>query len=99
MPGWRHKRVEEEIAKADANYELRAEAGKRGGIAKANAKHKGSIATVLPEQSDGEAVAKSYQPQPQEDVRDGTAPDPRSRNRLRSKGSSAKNPSPSQLRF
>ena len=31
MPGWRHKRVEEEIAKAAQKYQARAEAGKKGG--------------------------------------------------------------------
>ena len=36
--GWRHRRIEEEIAKAEAKHERRQEAGKQGGIAKANAK-------------------------------------------------------------
>jgi uncharacterized protein YdaU (DUF1376 family) len=82
MPGWKHKRVEEEIAKADAKYELRAAAGKRGGEAKANAKQNSSIATSLPEQNANEIVAKTYQPQPQpqsqeDGGRDGSAREPK----------------------
>jgi uncharacterized protein YdaU (DUF1376 family) len=78
MPGWKHKRVEEEIAKADAKYELRAAAGKAGGEAKAKAKQKPSIATPELEQAVGKTEAKSYQlqpqpqPQPQKELRDGT---------------------------
>src|SRR4051812_30644287 len=31
MPGWKHKRVEEELVKAQAKYEARAAAGRKGG--------------------------------------------------------------------
>lgn len=46
MPGWKHKRVEEELAKAQAKYEARAAAGKKGGEAKAEAKQNPSNATA-----------------------------------------------------
>lgn len=46
MPGWRHKRVDEELAKSLAKYEARAAAGKKGGEAKAEAKQKPSNATA-----------------------------------------------------
>lgn len=55
--GWRHQRIEDEIAKAIEKHERRSEAGKRGGIAKANAKRKPSNAT-------SNALASSSQPQP-----------------------------------
>lgn len=41
---WRHARVEEEIADADAKYERRAKAGRSGGIASSKVKPKTSIA-------------------------------------------------------
>lgn len=46
MPGWKHKRVEEELAKSLAKYEARAAAGKKGGEAKAEAKQNPSNATA-----------------------------------------------------
>lgn len=46
MPGWKHKRVEEELAKSQAKYDARAAAGKKGGEAKAEAKQKPSNATA-----------------------------------------------------
>lgn len=51
--GWKHKRIDEELEKAKAKYELRAAAGKRGGDAKANGK-----------QNPSNATANGYQPQP-----------------------------------
>lgn len=48
---WKHKRIEEELANAQAKYDKRSAAGKKGGNAKANGKQKPSNAT-----------AKSYQP-------------------------------------
>lgn len=45
--GWRHKRIDKEIAEANAKYEARAAAGKRGGEAKANGKQKPSNARIL----------------------------------------------------
>jgi uncharacterized protein YdaU (DUF1376 family) len=46
MPGWKHKRVEEELTKSQAKYDARAAAGKKGGEAKAEAKQKPSNATA-----------------------------------------------------
>jgi uncharacterized protein YdaU (DUF1376 family) len=46
MPGWKHKRVEEELAKSQAKYEARAAAGKKGGEAKAEGKQNSSNATA-----------------------------------------------------
>jgi uncharacterized protein YdaU (DUF1376 family) len=54
--GWRHQRIDDEIAKAEAKHERRSEAGKRGGIASANAK-----------QNSSNAQASSSQPQSQEE--------------------------------
>ena len=54
--GWKHGRIDVEIAKAEAKHERRSEAGKRGGIAKANAKQNPSNAT-------SNAQASSSQPQ------------------------------------
>lgn len=49
MPGWKHKRVDEELAKSLAKYEARAAAGKKGGEAKAEGKQTASNATAKPE--------------------------------------------------
>ena len=54
--GWRHRRIDDEIAKAEAKHERRSEAGKRGGIASANAKQNSSNAS-------SNAQASSSQPQ------------------------------------
>lgn len=45
QPGWKHKRVEEEIADANEQYRRRSAAGRAGGIATANGKHCRSNAT------------------------------------------------------
>lgn len=50
---WKHKRIELELADAQAKYERRAEAGSKGGNAKAAAKQCSSNATSI-----GEAIAK-----------------------------------------
>ena len=60
--GWRHKRIDEELAKSEAKTERRAEAGRRGGLAKAA--NNSSNATILPEQKDSNALASSSQSQP-----------------------------------
>ena len=52
---WKHKRIDIEIAKADAKQKLRQEAGKRGGNAKANA-----VANA--KQNPSNALASSSQP-------------------------------------
>lgn len=51
--GWKHKRIEQELADANAAYERRANAGRRGGQAKAEAS------------SNAVAMLKQPQPQPQ----------------------------------
>lgn len=48
--GWRHGRVEEDLAAAKASYEKRAKAGSEGGKAKAIGKQSSSNATAGPEQ-------------------------------------------------
>lgn len=50
QPGWKHGRVEEDLASAKQSYEARAKAGEKGGKAKATNKQRSSIATALPEQ-------------------------------------------------
>ena len=54
--GWRHERIEKHLAEANAAYERRAEAGRKGGLSKAKAenKHCSSIASALPQQSEPE---------------------------------------------
>jgi uncharacterized protein YdaU (DUF1376 family) len=63
--GWQHQRIDEELAKAKAKHERRQEAGKAGGIAKANAKQSSSNASQMLEQNDSNALASSSQPQPE----------------------------------
>lgn len=58
--GWQHHRIDAEIAKAEAKHERRTEAGKRGGIAKANSKQNPSNATG---NATSNALASSSQPQ------------------------------------
>ncbi|MDI3563539.1 DUF1376 domain-containing protein [Bradyrhizobium sp. Arg816] len=48
--GWRHGRVEKDLASAVESYEKRAKAGEKGGKAKATAKQSSSIATAQLEQ-------------------------------------------------
>lgn len=45
-PGWRHGRVEKDLATARASYEAKAKAGAKGGKAKADAKQNPSTATA-----------------------------------------------------
>lgn len=45
-PGWRHKRIDEELAEAEAKYNKRANAGQKGGKAKAMSQHCSSNATA-----------------------------------------------------
>ncbi|MCA1831208.1 MAG: DUF1376 domain-containing protein [Actinobacteria bacterium] len=49
-PGWRHGRVEEDLAAARKSYEARAKAGAQGGKAKADGKQSSSNATAGPDQ-------------------------------------------------
>lgn len=58
--GWKHRRLEREIAKAKSKHSLRQEAGKRGGIARATAKQKPSNAQASssqPDKKDSDAIA------------------------------------------
>jgi hypothetical protein len=57
--GWKHCRVERELAKTKIKQMARQEAGKRGGIAKANGKQTASkaLASSSQPQSDSEAYA------------------------------------------
>ena len=48
--GWRHGRVEKDLASAIESYEKRAKAGEKGGKAKAESKQSSSNATAGPEQ-------------------------------------------------
>lgn len=48
--GWRHGRVEKDLAAAKESYEKRAKAGEKGGKAKAENKQSSSNATAGPEQ-------------------------------------------------
>lgn len=54
---WRHKRIDDELAKALEKHEKRATAGRHGGYRKA------SNARILPEQKDSNALASSSQPE------------------------------------
>lgn len=57
--GWRHERIESELSAANASYERRALAGRKGGNAKERSKQCGSNATPMPD-----ALLKQSQPQP-----------------------------------
>jgi uncharacterized protein YdaU (DUF1376 family) len=50
--GWKHKRIEAELAKAKAKHQTRVEAGRRGGAASANSKQNPSNAQAPPSQSE-----------------------------------------------
>lgn len=63
LPGWRHKRIDDELCKADAKHERRAEAGKRGGNAKAAAHDHASNARPPETDHASNALASSSQPQ------------------------------------
>jgi uncharacterized protein YdaU (DUF1376 family) len=58
---WRHKRIESEILKSDLKANARAEAGSRGGKAKALKNNKAGLAnaTVLPEQNTKQKPSKT----------------------------------------
>lgn len=49
-PGWRHTRVEDDLAKAHESYERRAKAGEKGGKATAAGKQCSSNAAAMPQQ-------------------------------------------------
>lgn len=53
-PGWKHARIDKELAEAEKKYRKRAEAGRSGGHAKAQAA--ASNATAMPEQKASNAL-------------------------------------------
>ena len=59
--GWCHRRIDQELLKAEAKHLRRSEAGRRGGIASVSAKQNSSNASTI-------AQASSSQPQPQEET-------------------------------
>lgn len=81
---WRHKRIDEELSKASQKGAARAEAGRRGGIAKAQQTGSRGLANATdlpkqkPKQNDDFALASSSQPQSQKEspsLRSGDAGD------------------------
>jgi uncharacterized protein YdaU (DUF1376 family) len=64
--GWTHHRIEKELEKSKEKSERRADAGSRGGTAKAMKNKDTTVAnaTVLPEQKPSNTLASSSQPQP-----------------------------------
>lgn len=72
--GWKHGRVEEDLALANANYEKRAKAGAEGGKAKATAKQRSSKNVAMLEPESGNALATDNR-LPKKDAPPG-APDP-----------------------
>jgi uncharacterized protein YdaU (DUF1376 family) len=64
-PEWSHKRIDAELAKAEEKHERRAEAGRKGGMAKAAGHQNPSNATAMPEPRQSNAVAGLCQSQSQ----------------------------------
>lgn len=62
---WRHKRIDQELVSAQAAYDRRAAAGRRGGYAKADS---ASNAKAMPEQCQSENVAMLKQSQSQSHI-------------------------------
>lgn len=82
--GWRHGRVEKDLASAIESYEKRAKAGSEGGKAKASAKQSSSIATAGPEQSSSYLIPLTLNQSKKEDSEAkasdaGASDDPRKR--------------------
>jgi uncharacterized protein YdaU (DUF1376 family) len=67
-PGWRHQRIENELAKSALKSTARAEAGSRGGTAKSLKAQEAGLAnaTILPEQKATVALASSSLSQSEE---------------------------------
>ncbi|MEO6381958.1 MAG: DUF1376 domain-containing protein [Nitrobacter sp.] len=57
QPGWKHGRIEKDLASSHANYEKRAKAGSEGGKAKAAAKQNSSKNVAMLESETGNALA------------------------------------------
>lgn len=58
-PGWKHDRIEEELAKAAEQHKKRVDAGRKGGEATADAKQCSSNAPPLPQQSHSPSLPQS----------------------------------------
>jgi uncharacterized protein YdaU (DUF1376 family) len=74
QPGWKHGRIEKDLASAFENYEKRAKAGSEGGKAKANAKQSSSKNVAMLEPESSNALA-TFNLLPKKDAAD-AAPDP-----------------------
>lgn len=57
QPGWKHGRIEKDLATSHANYEKRAKAGAEGGKAKAAAKQNASKSLAMLETESSNALA------------------------------------------
>lgn len=70
--GWRHRRVEKDLAEAKESYEKRAAAGSEGGKAKARKKQSQSNATAMLDLPASNALPTTYHlPDKKEDAPDG----------------------------
>lgn len=73
--GWRHGRIEKDLATSHANYEKRAKAGAEGGKAKANAKQTASKKLAMLEPESSNALATDNLLPKKEDITpDGVSP-------------------------
>lgn len=76
-PGWKHKRIDDELAKSAEKYERRAESGRRGGAAKQAASNATANDKQTPKQNappnPSNAQASSSQPQPLDSIGDARA--------------------------
>jgi len=62
--GWRHKRIDAELAATTERYQRRAEAGRQGGVASGQARQQGSNAAPMLRREGSNAEARLNQPQP-----------------------------------
>lgn len=72
-PGWRHKRIDDELAKSAEKYERRSEAGKRGVAARQKPSNADANAEQNDQQTTSNAQASSSQPQPPDRMGDARA--------------------------
>lgn len=72
-PGWRHKRIDDELAKSAEKYERRSEAGKRGVAARQKPSNAEANAEQNDQQTTSNAQASSSQPQPLDRIGDARA--------------------------
>jgi uncharacterized protein YdaU (DUF1376 family) len=64
-PGWRHKRIEAELANTKEKYLRRSEAGRQGGRASGLARQSRTSAEAMLQHEASDAKARLNQPQPQ----------------------------------